>query len=244
MVEGPTRRLAEGTGRLTRTPGRTLAHWGRGQTALIAALALCTGYSPAHLSDESSVSDSSEIPSVTGDTVLEASFDPRIASHGRWIVSLFLLITVVGVLLIPFWLPFSRWYYPEYLRRLSMRLTTQAVEIRKGVFFRKEITIPLNRITDVRLHDGPLMRWYGLRGLRVETAGQAGQNAGSEGDLIGIIDAPEVRNAILRQRQDVLGGESPPASAPAPTPTSDAELLGEIRDILARIEGKLQAGDS
>lgn len=188
------------------------------------------------------MSDSSSAQSVTGETLYEASFDPGIAGHGRWIGSLILVVTVVGIPLIPFWLLFSLWYWPEYLRRLSARLTTQAVEIRKGVFFRKESTIPLNRITDVRLHDGPLMRWYGLRGLRVETAGQAGQNAGSEGDLVGVINAPEMRDAILRQRQQVLGGEQTPA--PAPAPTSDPQLLAEIRDILARIEGKLPSGES
>ena len=187
------------------------------------------------------MSDASESMNVTGETVLEASFDPRIAGHGRWVVSLLSLTTVAGALLIPFWLLFSLWYYPEYLRRLSARLTTQAVEIRKGVFFRKESTIPLNRITDVRLHDGPIVRWYGLRGLRVETAGQAGQNAGSEGDLIGIIGAPAMRDAVLRQRQAVLGGEQTPA--PAAAPAGDAQLLAEIRDILTRIEGKLPSGD-
>ena len=82
------------------------------------------------------------------------------------------------------------------------------------------------------------MRRYGLRGLKVETAGQAGQNAGSEGDLIGIIDAPAMRDAILRQRQVVLSGEEAPASA-ASAPAGDASLLAEIRDILARIEDKL-----
>ena len=154
-----------------------------------------------------------------------------------------MLSTVAGALLIPFWLLFSLWYYPEYLRRLSARLTTQAVEIRKGVFFRKESTIPLNRITDVRLHDGPIMRHYGPpRSCSVETAGQAGQNAGSEGDLIGIIDAPAMRDAILRQRQVVLSGEETPAVAPAAA--GDSQLLTEIRDILARIEGRLPAGDS
>ena len=188
-------------------------------------------------------SSDSEPMSVTGETILEAEFDPGIAGHGRWVVSLFLVITVAGILLIPFWLLFSLWYWPEYLRRLSARLTTQAVEIEKGVFFRKESTIPLNRITDVRLHDGPIMRWYGLRGLRVETAGQAGQSAGSEGDLVGIIDAPAMRDAILRQRQSVLGGEQSPAPTPAAAPAAgDAQLLGEIRDILASIDGKLGPG--
>ncbi len=188
------------------------------------------------------MSDSPAAPSVTGDTILEARFDPQIAGHGRVVICLVLLVTLAGIPLIPFALLFCRWYYPEYLRRLSARLTTQAVEIQKGVFFRKESTIPLNRITDVRLHDGPIMRRYGIRGLKVETAGQAGQHAGSEGDLVGIIDAPAMRDAILRQRQLVLGGEEAPAPA-APAPAGDAGLLTDIRDILARIEEKLPAGD-
>ena len=186
--------------------------------------------------------DSPETSSVTGATILEARFDPQVAGHGRLVICLVLLITLAGVPLIPFALLFSRWYYPQYLDRLSARLTTQAVEIRKGVFFRKESTIPLNRITDVRLHDGPIMRRYGLRGLKVETAGQAGQNAGSEGDLVGIIDAPAMRDAILRQRQIVLSGEEAPAPA-ASAPAGDASLLAEIRDILTRIEDKLPSGD-
>ena len=123
------------------------------------------------------------------------------------------------------------------------RVTTQAVEIRKGVFFRKEATIPLNRITDVRLHDDPLMRYFGLRGLRVETAGQSGPQAGSEGDLVGVVDAVEMRNAILLQRQQVLDapGES---TAPKAAPEGSAHVLTEIRDILARIEERLQSRDS
>ncbi len=173
--------------------------------------------------------------SVTGKTVLEAEFDRKVGAYTRWIVSGWMVVTVVGIPFIPFWLLFSLWYVPEYLRRVSARLTTQAVEIRKGVFFRSEATIPLNRITDVRLHDGPLMRHYGLRGLKVETAGQSG-DTGSEGNIIGVIDAVEFRNAVLRQRQQALDSEqgsgAPKADAGA------AELLAEIRDILARIEAQ------
>ena len=172
---------------------------------------------------------------VIGETLYEARFDPKIVSHGRVVLCLWSLVTVVGFLSIPFLLLFSRWYHPEYLRRISARLTTHAVEIRKGVFFRKEATIPLNRITDVRLHDGPVMRHYGLRGLRLETAGQSGQYASSEGDLVGVVDAVEFRDMILRQRQKVLDGEEAlPASAAGAAP----DILTEIRDILARIEAQ------
>ena len=112
----------------------------------------------------------------------------------------------------------------------------QAIEIRKGVFFRKEATITLNRITDVRLHDGPLMRYYGLRGVAIETAGQAGSAAGSEGNLIGMIDADRFRDAVLMQRQKVLGGEDVGEPRAVAVASGSDEILAEIRDILARIE--------
>ena len=57
---------------------------------------------------------------------------------------------------------------------MSARLTTNALEIRMGVFPRKESTIPPNRITDLKLHDGPVMRYYGLCGIKVETVGSGG----------------------------------------------------------------------
>ncbi len=174
---------------------------------------------------------------ATGEVLLDAHFDRRVMSYGRLLITGFLFITVAGILLIPFWLIFSLWYLPELYRRQSARLTARAIETRKGVFFRKEATIPLNRITDVRLHDGPLMRFFGLRGLRVETAGQSGQNASSEGDLVGVVGAVELRDAILRQREMALGGEA--ASAPAQAAAGSVEtteLLAEIRDILTRIE--------
>ena len=153
-------------------------------------------------------------PGATGQTLRDAEFDRRVIAYWRWLISIYLAVTIVGIPLIPFWLLFSLWFAPEYHRRLSARLTTQAIELRKGVFNRRESTIPLNRITDLRLHDGPVMRHFKLRGLRVETAGQSGQYASSEGDLIGVVDAKEIRNAILMQRQRVLGAE-PEEDAPS-----------------------------
>ena len=171
--------------------------------------------------------------------IREAEFDQRYTGYIRILGCLWLIITVAGILLIPFWLVFSLWFAPESLRRLSARVTANSVEIKKGVYFRKEITIPLNRITDVRLHDGPLMRFYGIRGIRVETAGQSGQYSGTEGDLVGVVDPVAFRDAVLRQREIMVEGGQ--ATAPTPTagaPSDSASVMEEIRDILARIEAK------
>ena len=178
--------------------------------------------------------------SESGSKVIrEAEFDQKYVGYIRILGALFLVITVAGILLIPFWLIFSLWFAPESLRRLSARVTSNSVEIKKGVYFRKEITIPLNRITDVRLHDGPLMRFHGIRGIRVETAGQAGQTAGTEGDLVGVVDPVAFRDAILRQREIMVeGGQAAAPTPAAATSTDTAFVLAEIRDILARIESK------
>ena len=92
------------------------------------------------------------------------------------------------------------------------------------------------RITDVRLHDGPVMRYCNIRGLKVETAGRSGADSGSEGDLIGVIGAEEMRDAILLQRQRVMNAEQTEDSPR--TTAADANVLTEIRDILARMESK------
>ena len=181
----------------------------------------------------------SDEPGVTGKTLLDAQFDRGVIAYWRVLVSLILFVTIVGIPFIPIWLIYSLWYGPKDFHALSARLTTQALELRKGVFNRSESTIPLNRITDLRLYQGPLMRRFGLHGLKAETAGQSGQNAGSEGNLLGVVDAVAFRNAILRQRQQALGVE-PAEDAPRPVATESGatELLTEIRDILARIEAK------
>ena len=101
--------------------------------------------------------------------------------------------------------------------------------------------MPLDKITDVGLVYGPIMRYLGLQALSVETAGQSSQGALIK--LIGIVDTEGLRKAILEQRDRVVADAAgsrtaPPPLSTAPVPGSDA-LLTEIRDVLHRIEKKL-----
>ncbi len=134
----------------------------------------------------------------------------------------------------PFLVVVQPMVWPRLLRRASARLTTVALEIKKGVVTRSEATIPLNRITDLHLHDGPLMRHYGLQGLEVETAGQSGGTGMSDSELVSVIYPVEFRDAVLRQSQILLDFDT--TSADAPAVAGVAGLLTEIRDILARME--------
>ena len=69
---------------------------------------------------------------VTGETIAEVEFDRNFTSWWRIVVCGFLFISVVGIILIPFWWGLSYWYGAEFLRRVSARLTTNALEIRTG----------------------------------------------------------------------------------------------------------------
>ncbi len=67
-----------------------------------------------------------------------------------------------------------------------------------GVYFLKRKTIPLERVTDFMLAQGPLQRRYGIWALHVQTAG--GQQAVAEAVLIGIENPEQVRDELLRAR--------------------------------------------
>jgi hypothetical protein len=101
------------------------------------------------------------------------------------------------------------------------------------------------RITDIGLVQGPIMRFFDVEALSIETAGQSAP--GSLVQLAGIKDGRKFRDAILKQRDLVVGSEEerggPPASSPSPPAFADDQstLLADIRDTLRRIEHQLAA---
>ncbi len=180
--------------------------------------------------------------------VWEAEFNPKVRTY--WLMSgaMVLAITVVGIVLIPIWFLVGTALVERILRCMSCRLTTKSLAIGKGIWFRTEKTIPLDKITDVGLVSGPLMRYFNIEALSVETAGQSAE--GSLVNLVGVVDTRKFRDAVLRQKEllaearaEEAGGR--PAGAAAATggavtqSASSEELLLDIRDTLRRIESRL-----
>jgi putative membrane protein len=168
----------------------------------------------------------------------KAEFNPKVCTY--WLLSgaFVFVITVVGIPLLLLWFPIGHALTKRYLDRMDCVLTKNALKVRKGIFVRVEKTIPLEKITDMGMVQGPILRHFNLHTLTVETAGQSGQ--GSLVSLTGIVDAPSFREAVLTQR-DLLAAS---ASSPAPEfnrggPLNSDSLLSEIRDSLLRIESQL-----
>ncbi len=173
----------------------------------------------------------------------EAEFNPRVTVY--WLLggALVLTISIFGIVLLPFWFLFGGTVTHRYLLSFRCTLTNRSLKVAKGLLVRVEKTVPLDRITDVGLVQGPIMRLFDIEALSVETAGQS--TPGAAVQLAGIQDGRKFRDAILRQRDLVVGSEEDRKAAiqstPSPLPTSaeNSELLASIRDVLLRIEAKL-----
>ncbi len=175
--------------------------------------------------------------------LFEAKFDPRLKKYSFYGGLLLLTITLVGILLIPFWFIFGKKYIDRYYDSLFCELTTRALHFKKGVWFQTERTIPLDKIQDLTFKEGPVLRYFGLSYLKIETAGQSVQGA-ADMSLTGIIDARKFREMVLDQRDDItdMYPTAPESTSPGTLSASDSELLPLLRDInktLKSIEQKV-----
>ena len=133
--------------------------------------------------------------------------------------------------------------YAFVLKRIvaswSATLTSRSLLVRKGVFTKTERTIPLEKITDLPTTEGPIMRYFGLKSIGVETAGRSGGEGSSLVSVLGIVDTDDFRSQVLAQRELVTG-----SGATIDTDRHDAsggspDELREIADTLHRIEDTL-----
>jgi putative membrane protein len=179
---------------------------------------------------------------MTNETVLaEATFNRKVRTYWLFFGSILCVVTLIGIVFLPFWLLFGHLLTERHLRHMSCTLTERSLKVTRGIWVRQEKTVPLDKITDLALVEGPLMRHYGLQAISVETAGQS--TPGSLVRLIGIDGAREFRDRVLAQRDLVMEGAAGTiALETGATPGGDPDVLEEIRDTLLRIEARLPEG--
>jgi putative membrane protein len=90
---------------------------------------------------------------------------------------------------------YKKTYVPRLMNTLCYRLGEQTLRAESGVYFHRQANIPLWKITDVLVSQGPLERRYGLSRLHIQTAGQGAHVA--EAVLMGLVDPEGVRQLIL-----------------------------------------------
>jgi putative membrane protein len=173
----------------------------------------------------------------------EAEIMPEVVRYQTWGVFFLLLFMVVTIPLMPIVLPLAWWLTKRYYERLEIVLTRRDLKVRRGILNVEEKSIPLEKVTDLALYQGPLMRLFDLKGMKVETAGQS--SGGALVSVVGIRDVDDFRDAVLNQRDRVSDQDDDDSTRQAARPTESGAatasgenlaLLTEIRDSLQRIE--------
>lgn len=174
-----------------------------------------------------------------------AEISPQAIRYSMLSFTITMIATIIGIPLLPIALPIAWWYYRKFYATLEVVLTSRELQVSRGVLIRQEKSIPLEKVTDLALVQGPIMRRMGIKGLQVETAGQSSTPGGALVKLIGIVDTDGFRDDALDQRDKVTDRPDAESSAGAVEPTTgmNAEVLTEIRDTLKRIDARLAERD-
>ncbi|WP_395339672.1 PH domain-containing protein [Ningiella sp. W23] len=171
--------------------------------------------------------------------ICEAQFDPKVKRY--WLV-LWCLIAMASVFFIPF-LPIIALLVlllsQRILDAMSAQLMTRKLIVKRGIMFKVEKSVPLDKITDVGMIQGPLMRMFGVYRLTFETAGQSAP--GALVSMIGIVDAADFREKILAQKERLAQESSVLTSvAASANPSQNSQMkeagLNELNQSVRRIE--------
>jgi membrane protein YdbS with pleckstrin-like domain len=141
-------------------------------------------------------------------------------------------ITLTGVLVLfvifVFWV---RLYYVS----IWYEMKEDEMSWKRGVWFRRTGIVPYNRITNLDVIQGPVMRTLGISTLSIQTAGYSGQDV-PEIRIEGIEHAEELRELIRSlvrpsdRQGDGTGGGIPIAG------TNDQKIIEELIKIRLLLE--------
>ncbi len=102
----------------------------------------------------------------------EATFSPRVKTYIFFVVLFFLFSSIIGIVLVPFWVfGLGQWLSGKYFKTLSCQITNKNLKFSKGLILHIEKTIPVENIQDLSFVGGPVLRYFGLTLIKIETAG-------------------------------------------------------------------------
>ena len=106
--------------------------------------------------------------------VERATFDKDAIIKYHWTGLAFLCIPIVTIPLALIVAVIYKLVLDRVIDSWECTLTTRALHVKKGMLNKIEKTVPLEKITDLQMTQGFVMRYFDLRNIAVETAGQSG----------------------------------------------------------------------
>ncbi len=175
---------------------------------------------------------------MTNEIILnQATFNTKVKAYIFFVVLFFLITSVIGILLIPFWiLGLGQLISAKYFKTLSCQITNKNLKFSKGLILHIEKTIPLENIQDLSFIGGPILRYFGLTIIKIETAGGGGAHNQNLMSMLGIIDAGKFKTEILNQREIIINLK---INANSQSVTNENQLLIDIKNELVQIKNAL-----
>lgn len=151
------------------------------------------------------------------------------------VFGLLLVGSVIVAVLILVWIP-------AFYATLQYVINGDGIKGKSGVFWRKYITIPFTKVTNLDITQGPLQRIFDIGTMHIQTAGASGQQtAKAELSLLGVRNLEEIKESIMEKiRAYTLSGLAQPRH-----PVTDQDkaqvfdrMLNELVAIRKALESK------
>ena len=168
---------------------------------------------------------------------------PFILGLALWVVLLFTDDKLIFGLCVVGWLILMMaillWMLAFY-RSLEYVIDIDCVRVKKGVFWRKRVTVPYPKITNVDMTQGPVQRMFNIGTMHVQTAGAGGpQGRQAELKLLGVRDLDGLKDTIM-ERVSGYTISRPEDVKKEVAEESDSEILRHMLKELTAIRGVLE----
>ena len=164
------------------------------------------------------------------EVITSAEFKTSVIIYSWILTNIALLTTVIGILVMLLWIPFGWFVHLKQFQNTSCQLTERGIKIRKGWIFKAQQNIPLDKLTDISIHEGPILNIFGIVRISIETAGA------TPFTLVGLNKSTtsQFRDIVMKQRDLQSGSQIVNVKG-----EQSNDVLIEIRDILTQINAKL-----
>jgi hypothetical protein len=157
----------------------------------------------------------------------KAVFNPRMQPYLVLSVALVLSVTVIGIPVAIIWcLGLGQWWARRYFDSLQCELDAQMLRVSKSIVGPVEQRIALEKIRDITVVGGPVLRLFKLNLLRCELTDRHPRNPHLKHwvGIMGIVDAHAFRDRILQAR-DVLREQGAQGVVPAVSASAREDAL-------------------
>jgi len=160
-----------------------------------------------------------------------------------WLILMLIVDILIFGLFMVGWLiimlPILIWI-PAFFRSLEYSIDNEAVKIKKGVFWRKIVTVPYKKITNIDITQGPVQRRFNIGIIHVQTAGAGGaESSKAELKMCGVRDLKGLKESIMEKvRDDSIS--KPQKVNKELGEESDSQILKNILIEIKSIRGALE----